>query len=108
MSVIWHQQTHGVPIRKAKSERTIALLFLAFVVVITLLLAAYLALVADNVRLSREIWQIEQDLMAAERETQTVASECARLSSIPVLQERSTQLGYQPANQVEYLSLGAP
>jgi hypothetical protein len=108
MSVLWHKQSHGVPIRKAKSDRALALLFLGVVVIITALAAAYLGLVADNVRLSRQVWAMEQALIAIERENQALAVECARLSSIPVLQELSVELGYQPANSIEYLYLMEP
>jgi len=34
--------------------------------------------------------------------------EIARLSSIPVLQERSVALGFAPAESIEFIELGAP
>ncbi len=108
MSVIWHQQTHGVPIRQSKSERTVALVFLAVITVSTLLGATYLGLVADNVRLSRQVWAMEQALVLTERRSQVMTVEIARLSSIPVLQERSIQLDFHPASNVEYLYLREP
>jgi hypothetical protein len=108
MSVIWHKQTHGIPARKVKSDRTVALLFLLIVVVITSLSAAYLGLVADNVRLSRQVWGMEQTLMAIERECHRLNVDIARLSSIPVMQQRSVDLGFQPAPAVEYLYIKGP
>jgi hypothetical protein len=108
MSVLWHKQTHGIPVRKAKSDRTVALLFLLIIVLVTALSAAYLGLVADNVRLSRQVWGMEQTSMAMERECQRVNVNIAQLSSIPVMQQRSVKLGFQPAPSVEHIYLKEP
>jgi hypothetical protein len=108
MSVIWHKQTHGTPVRKVKSDRTLVLLFLLVIVVVTALSAAYLGLVADNVRLSRQVWGMEQTLMAMERECQKLNVDIAQFCSIPVMQQRSVELGFQPAPSVEYIYLKGP
>ncbi len=108
MSVIWQEKTHGVLKRKTRADRTLALVFVGVVVAVTLLGAIYLSVVAANVRLSREIWQMEEEMMALERENQALMVEVARLSSIPVLQERSQTLGFRAAEEVIYFSLGEP
>ncbi|MBN1876868.1 MAG: hypothetical protein JXA33_21780 [Anaerolineae bacterium] len=108
MSVLWQQSTHGIPKRREKANRTIALLFLSVVGVVSVLAAAYLGLVAANVRISRQVWALEYDLTEMERQNQSLRVECARLGSIPVLQELSVKMGYQPATAVDYLYVGGP
>ncbi len=106
MSVTWHQKTHGVLRRREHANRTVALLFFSVVAIISLLAAAYLGLVAANVRLSRQVWAMEEELVALQRDGEVLHTEIARESSIPVLQERSVQLGYQPADSVDYVHMG--
>ncbi len=108
MSVLWQQQTHGVPRRSGQLNRTLALLLIVAITLIALLGAAYLSLAAANVSLSREVWQMEQNLVRLQRENQAIMVEVARNSSIPVLQTRSTALGYQPAEAVAYINFTEP
>lgn len=108
MSVIWQQQTHGVPRRRTKMNRSVAQLFLMVLLLGALLAALYLWLVASKVQLSRQVWAMENELMALERENRLLHAEIAEASSIPSLQERSVALGYQPAGAVDHLYVGAP
>ena len=108
MSVIWQQRTHGTPRRREQANRTAARLFLTVVLVITALATAYLALEASNVHISRRLWDMENAMVQMQRDNQALRVEIARLSSIPVLQERSVGLGYQPATSVDYLYVGGP
>jgi len=103
MSVLWQQRTHGVQKRKASADRTTVLFFLAVIVVATVLAAAYLSLLASNVHLARQVWAMEQDLVTWERENHALMVEIARLSAIPVLQQRSVELGYLPAESVDFI-----
>ena len=105
MSVLWQKQTHGVPKQTEQANRKVAMLFLGGVLIVTLLAAAYLGLVAWNVRLARQVWTMENQLMTMERQNQALMTEVARLSSIPVLQDRSVKLGYQPAKTVDFIHL---
>lgn len=108
MSVLWQQQTHGVPKRREQRDRALALLFLSVVGVIVLLAASYLSLLASNVHLSSRAWTMEQEWLQQQRANQALTVEVARQSSIPVLQQRSIALGYQPAEQVDYLWPATP
>ena len=108
MSVIWQQKTHGVLRRQQKANRILARLLLAVVIVVTVFSAAYLTLVASNVRLARQVWAMEKEMVNIQRANQAVNTEVGRLSSIPVLQERSIAMGYQPANTIEYMYVGGP
>jgi hypothetical protein len=74
----------------------------------TVLLGAYLALGALNVRLSREVWSLHRELADRQREISWLETEIARMSSIPMLQVRSVELGFAPAQSIEYIEIGAP
>jgi cell division protein FtsB len=108
MSVIWQQKTHGVLRRQHKTNRIIARLLLGVVVIVTVLSAAYLTLVASNVRIARQVWSMEKEMVNIQRVNNAIETEIGRLGSIPVLQERSVALGYQPAGFVEYMYVGEP
>lgn len=108
MSVIWQQQTHGVLKRQQAGNRFIAKLLLGVVLIVTILAAAYLALVASNVSIARQVWAMENEMINIQRENHAIRTEIARLSSIPVMQVRSVGLNYQPAASVEYVYIGAP
>ncbi|MFN2109837.1 MAG: hypothetical protein ACK2UI_09255 [Anaerolineae bacterium] len=108
MSVLWQQKTHGVLKRKEKMQRLLARLLLGVVVITTVLAGIYLTLVASNVHTARRLWAMEHEIANATRGNQALMTEIARLSSIPVLQERSVALGYQPAESIDYLYLGEP
>jgi len=108
MSVLWQQKTHGVMRRQGQANRMVAWVLFAAVLILTLLAAAYLGLVASNVHNARRVWAMEQELLSVQRENQALGVEVARLSAIPMLQERSVALGYQPAKAVDYIYMGAP
>jgi len=108
MSVVWQKKTHGVLRRQEKAQRFVAKLLLGVVITTTLLAAVYLALVASNVHTARKVWAMEHQIVQAQRDNEALKTEIARLSSIPVLQERSVALGYQPADSIDYMYLGAP
>ena len=108
MSVIWQQKTHGVLRRQRKTNRAIARLLLGVVVIVTILSAAYLTLVASNARLARQVWAMEKEMISIQRDNQAFKTKVGQLSSIPILQERSVALGYQPASSVEYMYVGVP
>lgn len=108
MSVTWQKRTHGVQRRQEAFDRALARVFLVVVVIATLLASLYLAVVAHNTRLSGQVWQMERELVEWQRKNEWLTVETARLSSIPVLQQRSIGLGYVPATDVHYLVLPEP
>ena len=108
MSVIWQQTTHGVPRRRGKANRVLARLFIYVAIVLTVLSGCYLALVAANVRLSREVWELYEELANVRRHSEFIRTDIAQASSIPVLQQRSVELGYHPADSVVYINVGSP
>lgn len=108
MSVVWQQSTHGVPRRREQVDRVTAVAFLVGITIVSLLAFAYLALAASSARLSAEIWSTHMELGEIQRETSRLETEIARLSSIPVLQVRSVELGYVPAGAIEFIQVGEP
>lgn len=108
MSVIWQQRTHGVQRHGEAFNHALARLFLGVVIVVTLLGTLYLTVVAANVRFSGRVWELEEELGAQQRQNQALMVEVARLSSIPVLQQRSIALGFAPAANVHFLILPEP
>jgi hypothetical protein len=108
MSVIWQQTTHGVPRRRGKANRLLARLFIYVAIVSTVLAGCYLALIAANVRLSRDVWQMYEELVEIRRQSEFIRTDIAKASSIPVLQKRSVELGYRPtdASAVVYINVG--
>ncbi len=105
MSVLWQKRTHGVPRRRRQWERTVAIAIVALTLVVTLLILAYLTLVASNVRLARQIWEVGEAVMTQERVNEALRVEIARQSAIPRLQERSLALGFVPAEKVDFVRL---
>lgn len=108
MSVLWQQTTHGVLKRQEKMQRLLARVLLSVVLITTALAGLYLTVVASNVHTARRLWAMENQIANVQRDNQALMTEIARLSSIPVLQERSVALGYQPAKSIDYLYLGEP
>ena len=107
MSVIWQQTTHGVPRRRGQANQVLARLFIYTAIVLTVLAGVYLTLIMSNVSLSREVWETYQKLAEVRRDSEFIRTDIARMSSIPVLQNRSVELGYSPAEAVEYMMIGS-
>jgi len=110
MSVQWQQSTHGVQRRRQQVNRMTVITFAAITVLAAGLALSYLALVASSAHLTGDIWKLHNEMADIQRESSRIQTEIARLSSIPVLQERSVKLGYQPAGSIEYLQseVGVP
>lgn len=108
MSVIWQQRTHGIQRRREAFNSALARMFLGVVVAATLLGALYLNVIGANVRLSGYVWELEENLGLQQRQNQALMVEIARLSSIPVLQQRSIALGFAPAENVHFLVIPEP
>ena len=89
-------------------QRLLARLLLGVVLITTVLAGIYLTVVASNVHTARRLWTMENQIANVMRDNQALMTEIARLSSIPVLQERSVALGYRPAESIDYLYLGEP
>ncbi len=105
MSVLWQQQTHGVPKRQEQRDRALALLFFSVVVVVALLIAGYLSLLASNVHLANQVWTLKEEILQEERQNELLRVEIGQAGSIGVLQQRSIEMGYHPAEQLDFLQI---
>ncbi len=108
MSVRWQRRTHGVSVRQEKIDPMTVRLFALSIAIISVLMALYLALTASSVRLSVRLWSLHNEMAEIQRENGRLGTEIARLSSIPVLIERSVRLGYGQPESIEYLIVGGP
>jgi cell division protein FtsL len=107
MSVVWQQSTHGVPRREERVSRVTARVFLLAVVIATALIGAYLALSAANVRLSSQVWTLHNEMADRQREISRLQDDIADASSIAALQARSVELGFAPADAVDFVERGS-
>lgn len=105
MSVIWQQRTHGMPKRHEQADRAFARTLYILVAVVGVLGAIYLALIASNIALSKEIWTLHTQLGDIRRENAGLELQVAQLSSIDSLKVRSINMGYQPATAFEYMTM---
>ena len=105
MSVIWQKRTHGMPKRREHADRVFARTLYILVGVVSLLGAIYLALIASNISLSRQIWTLHTQLGDIQRQNAALQLEAARLGSIEALKVRSIELGYQPATTFDYMTV---
>ena len=99
MSVIWQQKTHGVLRRQQKANRIIARLLLGVVVVVTVLSAAYLTLVASNVRLARQVWAMEKEMINIQRDNQAINTEVGTAKLHPGFAGALRRLGLSTRKQ---------
>ncbi len=105
MSVIWQQRTHGMPKRHEHADRVFARTLYISVGVVGLLGTIYLALIASNISLSRQIWALHNELGEIRRTNAALELDVAHLSSIESLKVRSIELGYEPARAFEYMTV---
>ena len=105
MSVIWQQRTHGMPKRHEHADRVFARTLYILVGVAGLLGAIYLALIASNISLSKQIWTMHDQLGNIRRQNAAFQLEAARLGSIEMLKVRSIESGYQPATAFDYMTV---
>ncbi|MFQ6100576.1 MAG: hypothetical protein ACE5OS_05000 [Anaerolineae bacterium] len=105
MSDFMQWVTHGIKRgRFEMNSRTVLYLF-TLVVVLTLVAALYLTLVSQTAARGRHIEQLRTELFRLRRENEQLEVEIAGESSIARLQERADDLGFGPAEQLEFLAL---
>jgi hypothetical protein len=106
MSVSWQRKTHGVAVKREKVDPMTIRLFAVGIIIVSVLMALYLALTASSVKLSVRVWSLHNELADIQRENSRLETEVARNSSIPVLQERSVRMGYGPPESIKYVIVG--
>jgi hypothetical protein len=104
MSDFMQWVTHGIKRGRFEMDRRIILYLAILVVALTLIAASYLMLVSRIAARGRYIEQLQNRLFELERENEQLEVDLAREGAVSRLLERATQLGFQPAEQVEFLT----
>jgi cell division protein FtsL len=107
MSDFMQWVTHGIKRGRFEMRPRTALRLLVLVVVLTLLAALYLMLVSRTAARGRHIQQLEVELFRLQRENEQLEVELAGEGSVSRLLERATELGFAPAEDVEFMQVVA-
>ena len=110
MSDFMQWVTHGIKRGRFDLSSRIALYFFVPVVMLTLVAALYLTLVSRTAARGRHIEQLRVELFRLQRENEQLEVELASEASVSRLRERAAELGFVPAQRVEFLrpTLGEP
>jgi len=105
MSDFMQWVTHGIKRgRHDVGPRAVLCLF-TLVVVLALVAALYLTLVSQTAARGRHIEQLREELFRLRRENEQLEVEIAEEGSIERLRERADELGFGPADRLEFLAL---
>ena len=105
MSDFMQWVTHGIKRGQFEMKRRMAVYLFTFVVVLTLAAALYLMLVSRTAARGRHIQQLQVELFRLQRENEQLEVEIASEGSVPYLWERATEMGFVPAQQIEFVSV---
>jgi cell division protein FtsL len=110
MSDFMHWVTHGIKRGRFEVSRRTVVAVLALAVVLTLVAALYLMLVSQTAARGRHIEQLQAELARLQRENAQLEVQIAREGSVSRLIQRAYELGFVPAEQVDYLhpAVGGP
>lgn len=103
MSSFMQQVTHGIKRAHLEMGRRMAVYLVALVVVLALVAALYLMLVSQTAAQGRHIQQLQTELFRLQRENEQLEVEVAAMSSVARLRVRAIELGFVPAEQVDFL-----
>ena len=104
MSNFMQWVTHGIKRGRFEMNRR-TILYVSFVVALLVVLATlYLMLVSQTAARGRHIEQLREELAWLRKENEQLEVEIAKASSIARLRDRAIELGFAPAEQVEFLS----
>jgi len=107
MSDFMQWVTHGIKRGRFEVSSRTALYVFSLVAALTLVAALYLMLVSRTAARGRHIQQLERELFRLQRENEQLEVELAGEASVSRLRERALELGFAPAEDVEFL-LPAP
>jgi hypothetical protein len=98
--------THGIKRGRFDMNRRTAVYLSTIVLVLTLTAALYLMLVSRTAARGRHIQQLQVELFRLQRENAQLEVDIAREGSVSYLRERAAEMGFAPAEQVEFLADG--
>jgi len=103
MSDFMHWVTHGIKRGRFEVGPRTVLYVCVLVLALTLAATLYLALVSRTAARGRHIEQLQAELFRLQRENEQLELEIAEASSISRLWERAAELGFAPAERVDFL-----
>ncbi len=95
--------THGIKRGRFEMGSRAALYVFLPVVVLTLVAALYLMLISRTAARGRHIERLRAELFQLQRENEQLEVDIAREGSVDRLWERAIELGFAPAEQVEFV-----
>ena len=107
MSDFMQWVTHGIKRGRFEMRPRMALRLLVLIVVLMLLAALYLMLVSRTAARGRHIQQLEVELFRLQRENEQLEVELASEGSVSRRLERATELGFVPAEDIEFMQVVA-
>ena len=107
MSDFMQRVTHGIKRGRFEISRRTILYVSVFVVGATLVATLYLMLVSWTAASGRHIEQLRTELLWLRRENEQLEVKIAQEGSVSILWERAVELGFGPAEKVEFLFLSA-
>jgi cell division protein FtsB len=96
--------THGVKRGRFEMNRRTLTYAAALALSLTLAAALYLMLVSQTAARGRHIQQLQAELYQLQRENHQLEVEIARKGSVKALRERALEMGFGPAERVEFFS----
>jgi cell division protein FtsB len=103
MSNFVQWMTHGIKRGRFEVNRRTALYLFIAVFVLVLVASLYLMLVSQTAARGRRIEQLRAELAWLEKENEQLEVEIAKEASIARLRSRAIELGFGPAETVEFL-----
>jgi cell division protein FtsL len=105
MSSFMQWVTHGIKRGRFEMNRRTILYFSAVVALLVMLATLYLMLVSQTAARGRHIEQLREELAYLKKENEQLEVDIAKASSVSRLHRRAIELGFVPAEQVEFLPL---
>jgi cell division protein FtsL len=105
MSNFMQWVTHGIKRGRFEMSRRTLVYFAVVVALLVLVATLYLMLVSRTAAQGRHIEQLRADLAWLKKENEQLEVEIAKVDSVARLWSRAIELGFVPADQVEYLSV---
>jgi len=105
LSYFMNWVTHGIKRGKSGVSRREACYLIAIVIGMTVVAGLYLMLVSETAAQGRHIQQLQEDLLRLERENEQLEVIVARQGAVSRLIIRARELGFVPAEQVEFLQV---
>ncbi len=97
--------THGIKRGRFEMSARGVFYLSTLVAVVALVAVLYLTLVSQTAACGRHIEQLRTELLQLERENEQLETQVAAAGSISRLWGRAIELGFVPAEQIEYISI---